>query len=181
MGLQADPAEREAFKLKALNAMTLKPEGVALRLRSRSLRQSLATHPPTPTPPPPTHHHHPHVSERDVEVTWPAGAERPVASETARTDEEINREEAGQDAEEEQGKRYRRKGDATEDICNQQGPPYTDLSEVVSKPVPKHDALAFERTFVRNEPHDSRRFVFRKAIPHFNDCILANPDSYTTF
>ena len=68
-----------------------------------------------------------------------------------------------------------------EDICNQQGPPYTDLSEVVSKPVPKHDALAFERTFVRNEPHDSRRFVLRKAIPHFNDCILANPDSYTTF
>ena len=57
-----------------------------------------------------------HVSERDVEVTWPAGAERPVASETARTDEEINREEAGQDAEEEQGKRYRRKGDALLDF-----------------------------------------------------------------
>ena len=56
------------------------------------------------------------MSERDVEVTWPAGAERPVASETARTDEEINREEAGQDAEEEQGKRYRRKGDALLDF-----------------------------------------------------------------
>ena len=48
-GLQAagvpaerDPAEREAFKLKVLSAMTFKPEGVDLRLRSRSLLQGLA-------------------------------------------------------------------------------------------------------------------------------------------
>ena len=39
---ERDPAEREAFKLKVLSAMTFKPEGVDLRLRSRSLLQGLA-------------------------------------------------------------------------------------------------------------------------------------------